>query len=52
MAHPTLATEEAVGSLWGLSQSLAQYDPLPTYVGIFLLVVAVVMIALTLGGIL
>jgi hypothetical protein len=52
MSHPTLATEEAVGSLWGLSQSLAQYDPLPTYVGIFLLIVAVVMIALTLGGIL
>lgn len=52
MAHPTLATEEAVGSLWGLSQSLAQYDPLPTYVGIFLLIIAVVTIALTLGGIL
>jgi len=50
MAHPTLVTEEAVGSLW--VQSLAQYDPLPTYVGIFLLIVAVVMIALTLGGIL
>ena len=50
MAHPTLATEEAVRSLW--VQSLAQYDPLPTYVGIFLLVVAVVMLALTLGGIL
>jgi len=52
MAHPALATEEAIGSLWGLSQSLAQYDPLPTYIGIFLLVVAVVMIALTVGGIL
>jgi len=50
MTHPTLATEEAVGSLW--VQSLAQYDPLPTYLGIFLLIVAVVMIALTLGGIL
>jgi hypothetical protein len=50
MAHPSLVTEEAIGSLW--VQSLAQYDPLPTYVGIFLLVVAVVMIALTLGGIL
>ena len=50
MAHPTLATEEAVRSLW--VQSFAQYDPLPTYIGIFLLVVAVVMIALTLGGIL
>jgi len=50
MSHPTLATEEAIGSLW--VQSLAQYDPLPTYLGIFLLVVAVVTIALTLGGIL
>jgi hypothetical protein len=50
MAHPTLVTEEAIGSMW--TQSLAQYDPLPTYVGIFLLVIAVVMIALTLGGIL
>jgi hypothetical protein len=50
MAHPTLVTEEALGSMW--VQSFAQYDPLPTYVGIFLLVVAVVMIALTLGGIL
>ena len=50
MAHPTLVTEEAIGSMW--VQSLAQYDPLPTYVGIFLLVIAVVMIALTLGGIL
>jgi len=50
MAHPSLATEEAIGSMW--VQSLAQYDPLPTYVGIFLLIVAVVMIALTLGGIL
>ena len=50
MSHPTLVTEEALASLW--IQSLAQYDPLPTYVGIFLLVVAVVMIALTLGGIL
>ena len=50
MSHPTLATEEAIGSLW--VQSLAQYDPLPTYLGIFLLIVAVVTIALTLGGIL
>lgn len=50
MAHPTLVTEEALGSMW--VQSLAQYDPLPTYVGIFLLVIAVVTIALTLGGIL
>lgn len=50
MAHPSLATEEAIGSLW--AASLAQYDPLPTYVGIFLLIVAVIMIALTLGGIL
>ena len=50
MAHPTLVTEEVIGSMW--VQSLAQYDPLPTYVGIFLLVIAVVMIALTLGGIL
>jgi hypothetical protein len=50
MAHPTLVTEEALGSMW--VQSLAQYDPLPTYIGIFLLVIAVVTIALTLGGIL
>jgi len=50
MIHPTLVTEEAVGSFW--VQSFAQYDPLPTYLGIFLLIVAVVVIALTLGGIL
>lgn len=50
MAHPALVTEQALGSMW--VQSLAQYDPLPTYIGIFLLVIAVVMIALTVGGIL
>jgi hypothetical protein len=53
MAHPTLVTEEAIGSLWdGFTQSLAQYDPLPTYLGVFLMIVAVAVLALTLGGIL
>ncbi len=53
MAQPTLVTEEAIGSLWdGFTQSLAQYDPLPTYLGVFLMIVAVAVLALTLGGIL
>lgn len=53
MAHPTWVTEESMGSAWqGLIQSFAQYDPLPTYLGIFLLVVGVTVLALTLGGIL
>jgi len=52
MIHPASATDDMTGGMQNMFQSLAQYDPLPTYVGIFLLLVAVIMIALTLGGIL